>query len=409
VSDVFQAIIEPNDRSRRLLAVVLLMALAVRLGWGITRPNDAAAIGKLPDQREYLELGENLRHGNGLVMHDPRFAGPVYAYRTPGYPFLIALCGAKPVVVRCAQALLDTSTVLAIYLLARRWMSAGWGVAAATGVAINPYQIYFSGLILSETLFTAMLCWAMVLMARRRYSFGALLLALSIVVRPSALLMPPIVVGVASLLNSEIPKPYVGLRTLYVAMVACVLTVIALLPWAARNKQLLGRWIWTTTNGGITLYDGLNPNATGASDQRFVHRVPEVSSAGEVERDRLFHRQAMDWAMRNPIRVMQLAIVKVLRMWSPLPLSADFGRPLYQWIGGLWAVPFDLLVILGLCCGRLPWPVKVFLLLPAIYLTAIHAVSVGSLRYRLPAEAPMAVLAAAGIQSIVKKRNPTSA
>jgi 4-amino-4-deoxy-L-arabinose transferase-like glycosyltransferase len=385
------------------------MALAVRLGWGITRPSDSAAIEQLPDQREYLEVGGNLLHGHGLVMHDPRFAQPLYAYRTPGYPFLIALCDAKPLVVRCVQALLDTSTVLAIYLLAHRWMSGGWSVAAAFLVAVNPYQIYFSGLILSETLFTAMLCWAMVLMVRRRYSFGGLLLALSILVRPSALLMPPIVVGVASLLNSEIPTPYVALRTLYVALVACVLVVIALLPWAARNKQVLGRWTWTTTNGGITLYDGLNPNATGASDQQFVSHMPGVSGAGEIERDRLFHQQAMDWALHNPIRVMQLAIVKIFRTWSPFPLSADFGRPLYRWIGGLWAVPFDMLVILGLCCGRLPWPVKVFLLLPAIYLTAVHAVSVGSLRYRLPAEGPMALLAAAGIQSIVKKMSPTSA
>jgi hypothetical protein len=72
-------------------------------------------------------------------------------------------------------------------------------------------------------------------------------------------------------------------------------------------------------------------------------------------------------------------------------------------------VPFDMLVILGLCCGRLPWPVKVFLLVPAIYLTAIHAVSVGSLRYRLPAEGPMALLAAAGIQFIVQRKSKAPA
>jgi hypothetical protein len=40
---------------------------------------------------------------------------------------------------------------------------------------------------------------------------------------------------------------------------------------------------------------------------------------------------------------------------------------------------------------------KIFLMLPAIYLTVVHAMSVGSLRYRMPAEAPMAVLAAAGV------------
>jgi 4-amino-4-deoxy-L-arabinose transferase-like glycosyltransferase len=405
---VFQTIIEPNDRSRRLLAVVLLMALAVRLGWGITRRSNAAAIEQLPDQREYLELGNNLLQGRGLVMHDPRFAGPVYAYRTPGYPFLVALCGAKPVVVRCVQALIDTSTVLAIYLLASRWIGGGWSVVAAAMVAINPYQIYSSGLILSETLFTAMLCWAMVLLTRRAGRVGALLLALSVLVRPSVLLMPPLMAAAGSKANYGLMGSYLRVRTIAVTLLAGVLTLLVLTPWALRNHWILDRWIWTTTNGGITLYDGLNPNATGASDQRFVTRMPGAFGAGEVERDRMFHEQAISWARQNPLRVMQLTIVKILRTWSPFPLSSDFGRPLYQWIGGLWAVPFDTLVILGLYCGRLPWPVKVFLLVPAIYLTAIHAVSVGSLRYRLPAEGPMAVLAAAGIQFIVKKRNPAS-
>jgi hypothetical protein len=406
---VFQAIIEPSDRSRRLLAVVLLMALAVRLGWGITRRSDAAAIEQLPDQREYLELGDNLLHGRGLVMHDPRFAGPVYAYRTPGYPFLVTLCGAKPVVVRCVQALLDTSVVLAIYLLASRWISGGWSVLAAALVAINPYQIYFSGLILSETLFVAMLCWAMVLLTRRAWRLGALLLALSVLVRPGALLMPPLIAGMASVANYGDFWAYRSVRTIAITLLTGVLTLLVLTPWALRNHWILDHWIWTTTNGGITLYDGLNPTATGASDQRFVTHMPGAFGAGEVERDRVFHQQAMDWVRQNPLRVMQLTIVKILRTWSPFPLSSDFGRPLYQWIGGLWAVPFDMLVIFGLCCGRLPWPVKVFLLVPAIYLTAIHAVSVGSLRYRLPAEAPMALLAAAGLQVIVNKMRPTSA
>ena len=44
--------------------------------------------------------------------------------------------------------------------------------------------------------------------------------------------------------------------------------------------------------------------------------------------------------------------------------------------------------------GPLPRGAKGFLLVPAIYITVIHAMSVGSLRYRLPAEPMMAVIAA---------------
>ena len=66
-------------------------------------------------------------------------------------------------VVRLAQALLDTSTVLAIYLLARRFREERGALVAAAIVAVNPFLIYFSGLVLSETLFTAMLAWGLYL------------------------------------------------------------------------------------------------------------------------------------------------------------------------------------------------------------------------------------------------------
>jgi hypothetical protein len=169
----------------------------------------------------------------------------------------------------------------------------------------------------------------------------------------------------------------------------------------------LGRWVWTSTNGGITAYDGFNPEATGASDQRFTTRLPGLRHGGELERDDYFSQEATQWARKNPQRVMELAVVKILRTWSPVPLSAEFGRPLYRVVGAMWAVPFDLMVILGCLYGRLPRSAKVFLLLPALYFTALHAMSVGSLRYRLPAEPPMALLAVAGCQLLVASKKAT--
>jgi len=70
----------------------------------------------------------------------------------------------------------------------------------------------------------------------------------------------------------------------------------------------------------------------------------------------------------------------------------------------LYSLPFDALVILGLCYGPTSRAVKVFLVLPAIYITVVHAMSVGSLRYRLPAEPPMAILAALGAQVLVVRK-----
>jgi hypothetical protein len=77
-----------------------------------------------------------------------------------------------------------------------------------------------------------------------------------------------------------------------------------------------------------------------------------------------------------------------------MPLNDQFATPLYIAIALLYSIPFDLLALYGLWLGNVRRPVKIFLLLPALYLTLVHALTIGSLRYRVPAEPALAVLAA---------------
>jgi hypothetical protein len=86
-------------------------------------------------------------------------------------------------------------------------------------------------------------------------------------------------------------------------------------------------------------------------------------------------------------------------------LSTEFGRPLYRAVALLFAVPFYVLLIVGVFAGRLGRRAAMFLLAPALYFTVIHAMTVGSLRYRVPAEPPLAVLAAAGAAWVVGRKN----
>src|SRR5437016_1245420 len=126
---------------RTAMCVILLLALTLRLGWAISRNTNEDSLAALPDQREYLELGRNLLHGQGLKFYDPRFDDEVRAFRTPGYPLLIAACGGNVRIIRIAAAFLDTSTALAVYLLARRWLSERACLFAATLVATNLYMV----------------------------------------------------------------------------------------------------------------------------------------------------------------------------------------------------------------------------------------------------------------------------
>jgi Dolichyl-phosphate-mannose-protein mannosyltransferase len=397
-------------RARIWLAIIILVALVIRLAWALHQPSDDAAIDRLPDQREYLQLGKNILSAGELWMIDPRFGQAVYAYRTPGYPLLVACCGARPVVVRGVQSVIDAWTVLAIFLLARRWLSPGGAVLAAAIVAINPYMIFFTGLILSETLFTAMLCWGLALLILSdgpwpdggkllAWLGGAALLALAVLVRPGAILMP-VVLGCAAALANRTTLVRAAQRPwpLPVGATMLLVTVLATFPWAARNRWVLGSWIWTATDDGITRYDGFNPDATGASNQSFVDFMPWTQDMTEIARSRYFTQLADEWIDEHPFQSLRLAGVKIARTWSPMPLSQEYGsKLLYEIIGIGYGVALDLLVLVGLWQEILPGAAKRALLLPAVYFTIAAALSVGSLRYRIPAEGPMAIIAASSI------------
>lgn len=387
-------------RANAWLITILLAGLAIRLGWGVYLAADQASLARLPDQQEYLELGRNLLAGEGLRFLDPRFNDVVLAFRTPGYPAFVALCGGNVRAIRAVQAVIDASSILATFLLARRWLTPGASLLAAGLVAINPYLIYFTGLILSESLFAAMLIWGIALIARHNSTrtgwwIGAMLLALSVLVRPSAILLP-VCLGIGATIATRGATPTPTRWVPPVGATMLILTGLILLPWAYRNWRVTGSWIWTTTNSGITLFDGFHADASGASDQRFVQTMPQLRSMNEIERDRYLGDAARRFIIENPRRSVLLAAVKVARTWSPIPLSDEYGGN-WKYVGAAmgYMLPFGLMVFLGLCFGSLPTSVKVFLLIPAIYFTVAHAVSVGSLRYRIPADVPMAVIAAA--------------
>lgn len=192
--------------------------------------------------------------------------------------------------------------------------------------------------------------------------------------------------------HSRWPLP-VGLTTL-------LLLLVALAPWTLRNWLLLDELVPTTTNNGITLYDGWHvDNTTGGSDQSFVARMPQLGLMNETERDTYLKGKAMEAVREHPLRSAALAVRKAGRTWSPVPLS-QADRPAYLLAGLVYSVPLFVLAAVGLLLSGLPRPGKWLLLTPAVYLTLIHMLSVGSVRYRLPAEPALAVLAAGGIWAI---------
>lgn len=397
----------------KLLALILLAALVLRLAagwWWQARLSGPFAFG---DSVSYWELARTIASGQPYQYLSP----DARVFRAPGYPILLApifwLAPGEPSVVwaRALSAVCGTLAVAGVWWLASGLFGARAGVLAAAIAALDPGAIAISVFVLSEAPFCPLMlahviAWIAAWRAGSARRAGllagcaGLLAGAATLVRPSWLLFTPFAVVIGLLIDKS------RLRHLGLGMAMMLGLAAAMAPWWIRNARLIGHFVPTTLQVGASLYDGLNPNATGASNMAFVPRFVEAerlrpAAAGarpsdplEYRLDRRLRAAAIAWARAHPGQVVRLAWTKLVRMWSPWPNE----RSLATWPVSLAvAAAYTPIVILGLAGAvtttRRGWP-YVVCWLPAVYFTLLHVVFVSSIRYRQPPMLTLLVLAA---------------
>lgn len=404
---------QPLRYSRtKQVAVLLVVALGVRLAaayWLDHRLQGRFAFG---DSESYWVLARSIAHG------EPYQFGSADAriFRTPGYPailtplFLMAGHEPSPLWGRALGAGLGTLAVFGVWWLAGRLFGPRAGLLAGAVSACYPSAVITSVLVLSEAPFCPLLLaqlglWTMAWTAKTssragRWAFAAGLAAgAATLMRPSWLLFTPFAVLIGILATRQ-RRRHLGLG-LAMVLGLCV----AMAPWWIRNAQITGHFVPTTLQLGASLYDGLNPGATGASNMDFVREFNESRAkrfaagegAGETFEyylDRQYRAAATAWGRSHPGRAIQLAGIKFLRLWNVWPNEAAFSSwPVRLVMLGTY-VPVLVLSLIGAARTiRCDWP-YVLCWLPAVYLTLLHVIFVSSIRYREPAMLALIVLAA---------------
>jgi hypothetical protein len=418
----------------RTLWIILAVALLLRVGtavglhrWLASRQQTFLIEG---DAEGYWTLGERIAAGEEYSLYTP----PRFALRMPGFPALLAL----PIAI-FENPLLPARLLLAgvgtlgcglVYVLGRILFDGPIGTIAAALTAVAPVMVGFSPVILSETSFAVALVGSLIGMAwwvrcERGYvgrignpsqtvlqspegridnpSFGkaaavglvvGALVALASYFRPSWILAGPLF-GAGAIVTSA----HKG-RAAVMAVCVIIGLVAALLPWGLRNQRVTGHFTLTTLWMGPSLYDGLNPQATGASDMEFFDRDDLMGQGmSEYEVDRHYRAKAWEFVRENPGRTLQLAFIKLWRYLSPVPNAEQFGGTGPALLIGPFFVVVVLLALRGWWVTRHDVWAWGLTLGPLLYFAAIHMLFVGSLRYRLPAEYPLMVLAAVGWRS----------
>jgi hypothetical protein len=386
------------------LLVLCGVALAVRAAWVLYRWYHYGPRLDYPDEELHWQLATHLVRDGMLVTDDGRFAA-----RMPLYPFFLAFFAPwGPVGIlgaRLAQAVLGAATAGLVY----RWVHTTSGPRAAAFVGLlvccDPFAIFFANLLLTEVLFTllavafAACAWQWLAPTHRAAIAGLALLG------PMLVLARPAALGWV-ILTWVLLAGLSGRRRARPLLLCPAVLILLLFPWGLRNKAELGTWAWLSTNGGVTLYDAQGPQADGSSDQSFLQERPELRGLDEVALDRTATRLALGQMRADPARVIRLAAIKFLRMWSLVPNIAEYHSGSAALAGAVYTVILLVGAALGafraLRRGRAGRAWLAVLWLPVVYFTLVHCVYVGSVRYRVPL-LPLLAMAAAVPRPIIQE------
>ena len=301
-----------------MLISVCVTALVIRLVW-------AAIIHSVPtsDFGYYFGKATGLVQGLGYTSN-----GKPTAFWPPGYPFFLAavfrVFGASLFVAKIAGIALWTATTALAYLLGLRL--GGRLTAALSGfiVALFPEFIFFANLTASENLFIPMSLGALLALSSteefdappswKRAALAGLLLGCAILARSTAVLLP---VVIALILVARFrSKP--ALVAAAALIVACAIPVA---PWMARNAVLMGQPV-LSTNGGISLWTGNNPLATGKIGLKGPYPHQDLSSPSkELATNSNFTRLALTFIVQHPIEFIALVPGKFSGLFQEQPHS----------------------------------------------------------------------------------------
>lgn len=400
---------------RRILAFWIGLGLVLRLAAAEVAQRLADfrhTLCLFPDTNIYWSLATALRAGRPFVVS--QWGMPHYALRTPGYPLFLAFCqwafGPSPPAARWAQAALGAACVGVLYRIVNRIAPASattrtWtpALVAAALLACDPWSISISALLLSEALFVPLMLlglWGLAALwgADGPRSWRAIALGVgfawgaAVLTKPSWLLFPPFAVVAWVIAADREGRRRAGIGALWIALGFCVVMA----PWWYRNQQRYGRFVPTALWMGASLYDGVSPSATGASDMRFLED-PALMPLDEEAQDAHLTRDALSFAREHPGRVLRLAVVKLARYWSPWPNAAGIRSLPVVIVTTLVTLPIYGLILLGIWDRRRDARALVVLAGPLLYFCAIHMVFVSSVRYRLPGMTAALGLAGIGL------------
>lgn len=306
--------------------------------------------------------------------------------------------------IRCFQSFLLVVQSWLLFSIASRLFAQTWpAVLAAAALSFYPFFIFYQGLLLSETLFNTFLLGMFWALYRWRSAGCRLdgrlvavmaLAAAATYTKASLTFLPPLLAAATAWAALSRWRAAATVLATAAALYAGMLA-----PWWLRNYTVFHAFVPLSTSSSLNLYVGNNTgnhsggNDWGAdTDNAEMQRIQAIPD--ELVRQRAFRDAALTFIRQHPGRFVDLFLKRLVRFWNVVPNAESYKQGMYQLISAVTFGPLLALSLAGLWVLRSRWRLLLPLYLLLIYFTLLHSITIASLRYRLPLEAPLILLAA---------------
>jgi len=389
--------------------IVLLFSIAFMARLGLLVSFKGTGVAEQMDAKDYHAVASSIIAGRGFV----NASGQPTETRPPAYPLFLAgiyaVAGNNDFIVKLAQCLLDSFSVLGIYLIACYTLGKRVAFGAGVMAAVYPPMILYSNLRLSETLFTFLLVVEILLLIRwvatkeSSYAIAAGVSHGAAVLCRSTVMFFPFFLLVLVLALKERKTLLKGF-VFYVIISSCIVSL-----WTIRNYVVFREFVPVNRGGGYLMWFALQKDAWQGDklvELSPVREYPDLEHLPMVAWDNILAKRVMQFAFHNPASYMRSMARNEAWFWY-LPV----GKVLLNERSHLLATLYQaahLFFLLGAVLGLVWLPRGSYyalspLLLLLFYAGAMHSIVLPVPRYRLPFDFMLILLCANGSLILTEK------
>jgi hypothetical protein len=383
-----------------LLWSLFLIALALRVGVAFKLEPRI----HFDDAVYHDRIAANIVAGRGAVAGETSVA-----IRMPLYPYLLSYCktvfpeqSAYILSVRLLQSVLNAVLVFMIFAIVGRVAGTVYGLVAAAAFAFDPLHVVMPSFLLMEAVyafFLTMFVWAAIRFLDKKewpyFIVSVIAMVGGLYVRESMFHIIAVCCLCAVFL-----KVFQGSRAFFLTLF--IISILALVPWTLRNYERLQAFVPFTTKTGWTLYDAVNPSADGGTDVSRFRFKDGPMNLPELQDDLYWKQKAIEAIRQDPLRIAYLATKKLKRFWNVAPNASEFKDSRLTIVFGIYYVPLLVFFAIGFISLRWLKDQALFIVsIPIIYSVLLHTIINGSLRYRMPIEPFIIIIAAVGLKIVM--------